>query len=389
MTRRDVACLCAALALALAFAPACSKESKKEGAGDEPAAPASAPTAAPAPTTAPPEGPRPVDLDAVRAAINRGIDYLVASRDANGMIGGHPGVTALAVVAIALSPDKPDKDDPRLAPSLEMLAKLARKDGSFTDEKYPVYTTALAILAFQTTGAHPELIAPAQAWLANAQLDESDGVKPTDSDYGGIGYGAGGKADLSNLHFALEALHESHFKDRPEVYERALEFIERCQNRTESNDMPGVGNDGGFMYRPGESKAGGLASSGSMTYAGVKSFIYAGVERDDPRVTAALDWLRKHYTLTENPGLGTKGLYFYYQVFARALSLLGDPSFVDANGVSHDWYGDLARELLPKQAADGSWVNADPTYWESNAALATSRALLALDYGWPLASGRK
>ena len=35
--------------------------------------------------------------------------------------------------------------------------------------------------------------------------------------------------------------------------------------------------------------AGGLRSEGGMTYAGLKSFLYAGVSKDDPRVKAAVD----------------------------------------------------------------------------------------------------
>ena len=41
-----------------------------------------------------------------------------------------------------------------------------------------------------------------------------------------------------------------------------------------------------------------------MTYAGLKSFLYAGVGKDDPRVKAAIGWVRRHYTLSENPGQG-------------------------------------------------------------------------------------
>ncbi|MSP16267.1 MAG: hypothetical protein EXR73_06565 [Myxococcales bacterium] len=353
----------------------------------------SKPTLAPQPPTAPPaaaaqpaSSSSPADLAAVRAAIDRGVDFLVKSRAADGMIGGHGGVTALAVQAIALAPSRPLPNDPRLAPTLAALVARARPDGSFADEQYPAYTTALAILALQAAGAHPELVGPAQRWLATAQLDESDGVAPTHPEYGGIGYGGKGHADLSNLHFALEALRESHFSERPETYTRAIDFLERCQNRTESNDLPGATNDGGFVYRPGDSKAGAMTSSGSMTYAGVKSFIYAGVSAEDPRVVSAIDWLRRNYTLEENPGLGQKGLYYYYQVFSRALSLLGQREFIDVAGRTHDWYGDLTRALLARQRADGSWANSDATYWESNPVLATARALLALEYGYGLAT---
>ena len=47
--------------------------------------------------------------------------------------------------------------------------------------------------------------------------------------------------------------------------------------------------------------------------------IYAGVTKDDPRVKAAYEWIQKHYTLDENPGMGGNGLYYYYHTFAKAL----------------------------------------------------------------------
>ena len=80
-----------------------------------------------------------------------------------------------------------------------------------------------------------------------------------------------------------------------------------------------------FLYTPaagGNSAAdktpnGGLRSYASMTYAGLKSMIYAGVGPDDPRVKAASKWCQMHYGLDENPGLGKAGQYYYYQTFAK------------------------------------------------------------------------
>ncbi len=63
-----------------------------------------------------------------------------------------------------------------------------------------------------------------------------------------------------------------------------------------------------------------------MTYAGLKSMIYAGLTPDDPRVKAACDYIKNHYTLDENPGLGQQGLYYYYHTFAKAMALLGRPT---------------------------------------------------------------
>ena len=75
-----------------------------------------------------------------------------------------------------------------------------------------------------------------------------------------------------------------------------------------------------------------VRSYGSMTYAGLKSMIYCGLTKDDPRVKAAWNWIRKNWTLDINPGMqfsnpkdpkaGESGLYYYYHTLARALPRL-------------------------------------------------------------------
>jgi squalene-hopene/tetraprenyl-beta-curcumene cyclase len=133
---------------------------------------------------------------------------------------------------------------------------------------------------------------------------------------------------------------------------------------------------------PNRTPAGGLRSSGVMTYAGLKSFLHAGVGKDDPRVKAAVGWMRKHYTLDENPGQGQAGLYYYYHTFGKAMAALGEPQFVDAAGKKHDWRNDLFEALKKRQKADGSWSNTDRAFFENNPDLATAYALLSLSYCW-------
>jgi squalene-hopene/tetraprenyl-beta-curcumene cyclase len=110
----------------------------------------------------------------------------------------------------------------------------------------------------------------------------------------------------------------------------------------------------------------------------LKSMIYAGLSENDPRVKAASAYITQHYTLDENPGLGQKGLYYYYHTFAKALSLLGKPTIADAAGKVHDWRADLVAALARRQNPDGSWVNTADRFMEGDANLATSYALLAL-----------
>ena len=115
-----------------------------------------------------------------------------------------------------------------------------------------------------------------------------------------------------------------------------------------------------------------------MTYAGLKSMIYAGLKQDDRRVRAALEFIRKHYTLEENPGQGQRGLYYYYHTFAKAMALLGDPTIVDAQGVNHDWRRELVAALAKRQDASGAWVNRDDRFMEGDPNIVTSYGLLAL-----------
>src|SRR5262249_14698036 len=159
----------------------------------------------------------------------------------------------------------------------------------------------------------------------------------------------------SNTNFAVEAMLKAGLtKDDPAV-QNALKFIGRCQN------LPGEGNNdqawakkaskddlGGLTYTPFDNDEnrhktpdGGLRSLGPMTYGGLKSFLYAGVGKNDPRVKAAINWIGRHYTLEENPGMGQAGLYYYYHTFAKAFDALGDDTFPDAAGTKHDWRRDL------------------------------------------------
>jgi squalene-hopene/tetraprenyl-beta-curcumene cyclase len=120
-----------------------------------------------------------------------------------------------------------------------------------------------------------------------------------------------------------------------------------------------------------------------MSYSGLKSMIYAGIKPDDPRAKAAMGWIRKNYDVKNNPGLGQAGLFYYYNVFAKALDALGTDLFEDAAGVKHDWRRELAEELFSRQKQDGSWINQDSRWMESDPNLATGFALMALSYCRP------
>jgi squalene-hopene/tetraprenyl-beta-curcumene cyclase len=95
-------------------------------------------------------------------------------------------------------------------------------------------------------------------------------------------------------------------------------------------------------------------------------------------------WIRRNYTLEENPGQGASGLFYYYHTFAKAMEALGEDEFADAAGKKHDWRKDLFEALSKRQSKDGGFRNLeDKAYGEADPTLATSFALLALSYATP------
>lgn len=318
----------------------------------------------------------------IEASINRGLRYLRNNMDAEGSWSNHPGVTAIVLKAFASSPNKYDETDgPFIKKPAQYLMNLQKKDGSIYDKDLPNYVTSNAVCALVAlkNSKYDDVIKKAQGFILDCQLDDKEGYAPGDKFYGGIGYGSTERPDLSNLQTALEALKETDLPADNEAWKRAVAFIERCQNRSESNDQKWAGNDGGFVYLPGDSKAGGTKSYGSMTYAGLKSFLYANVDKNDPRVQAAYKWITKHYTLDENPGMGTQGLFYSYNTFAKALYAYGEPYIVDSKGEKRNWRKDLAEKIISIQNSDGYWMNENNRWWESDKNLVTAYAIIALE----------
>jgi squalene-hopene/tetraprenyl-beta-curcumene cyclase len=324
--------------------------------------------------------------DEIKSSIDRGLKWLREQQEDDGSYAHHPGITALVTTAFMRSPRHYSEDDgPFMKNAMKYLAGMAKPDGSIYDKDMPNYNTSVALMALTEAEnpAYDEIIKRAQNYLMVLQADEGEGYTPDDKMYGGIGYGGDLRPDMSNLVYALGALKESGVPKDAEVWEKAIKFIERCQNRSESNDQAWAGDDGGFVYYPGYSMAGGTRSYGTMTYNGVLSFIYANVDKNDDRVQAAVRWLKDNYTLEENPPIGAQGLYYYYHTMSKALTTYGEPVITDSKGVEHNWYEELARKILSLQKPEGHWVNEEDRWMESMPILATSYAILALSIGYP------
>jgi len=335
-----------------------------------------------------------------RQMVEKAVRYLAdRAQAADGSFAGYAGPGVTAVVTAGLLRNGRPPSDPAVAKALAYLETFIRPDGGIYREGsfHRNYETCVAIMCFAEAnqdGRYTELLRRAEAFVKGEQWDETEGVDPSDFRYGGAGYGRSARPDLSNTHFLIDALKSLGRGPEDEAIKKALLFVSRCQNlETEHNTTPFAAKnpDGGFYYScagggvsfAGETPSGGLRSYGSMTYAGLKSMLYAGVGPDDPRVKAATEWIKRFYDLENNPGLGKAGLYYYYHVFAKALDALGEDIIVDANGIAHDWRRELLAELARRQTPEGFWVN-DQTRWlEGEPALVTGYVLLALSYCRP------
>jgi hypothetical protein len=335
----------------------------------------------------------------IKTSVDRGIQYLRTrgqAEDGSFSREGGSAVTSLCVAAILKH--RPEmKSDPVVAKALKFIESNIRPDGGVyaLGSKHQNYETCIATAALieaNENGKYDSVLARAHAFIKELQWDEGEGIAKTDPAYGGAGYGSHSRPDLSNTSFMIEALRNLGDEADDEAIQKALTFVVRSQNLTgHGNDTKhaSIVGDGGFYYTPaaggssqaGNTDEGGLRSYASMTYAGLKSMIFAGLTPDDPRVEAALTFIRKNYDLESNPGMGTAGLYYYYHTFAKALDVADIEVLDDAEGTPHPWRQELVKTLATAQAEDGSWVNkANDRWMEGNNNLVTAYTLLALYY---------
>ena len=343
-----------------------------------------------------------------QAMIDKGLDYLKTQqkpdhtwqRDSD-----PPAITAIVLKAF-MGDKKYDADQPFLEKGYDALLAFQQPNGGIYKDMLANYNTAIAVssLAAAKEAEYQEAQNKAVAFLKRLQWSDEPSSDPErktvdekNPNFGGWGYGKKERADGSNLQFALDALHDAGLKPNDPAYQRAVKFVTRMQNHSETNDQAWAGNDGGFIYTPadgGSSPAGEYTAAdgkkmfrsyGSMTYGGLKSLIYAGLTKDDSRVKAAWEWISKNWTLDENPGFrlsdpatAASGMFYYYHTLSRCLNAYDDPTIIDDKGKKHDWRAELIDKLGTLQKPDGSWVG-EKKWMEDNPILVTAYAVISLE----------
>ncbi len=329
-------------------------------------------------------------------ALVKGANFLLSKQDSSGYWSDRqmPALSALPLWALSGLGELSDKD---FSSRVEASRKLAaayilstqRPDGGFYVPKpgrggsgLGNYNTAVCLSAlFESKMAASSALLKAREYIASSQLVGDDTMA------GGFGYDKISRrryADLSNTSYALDAMRRTesleefrHGSSRVDVnWSQALKFVENLMKK----DGPQAG---GAAYNETTAQAGKsvdkkgrvhLRAYGSMTYAAVLSMCHAKLDRSDARVRQAFEYLSKNWSVDENPGMGNQGLYYFYDIMARALSASGAK---EVGG--HDWKKELSQKLLSLQKKDGSWVNDNNRFWEADPVLCTAFAMLTLE----------
>jgi squalene-hopene/tetraprenyl-beta-curcumene cyclase len=346
------------------------------------------------------------------AVVGKAITYLKKTQDSDGSWSKtkSPGCTGIVLTGV-LQTGKLSPQDPMVENALKYIESLVNAKAGHLAGQDPKpqllnYVTSINVMALQAANRpdlYKKVIGNASNFLTKLQWDDSEDKKPEDRKdkkndfYGGAGYDSKSRPDLSNTQFFLDALQAAGVPKTDPAYKKALVFISRCQNlKGEGNDQPWAGkiNDGSFIYSAAgggqtkvESDTGELIGYGSMTYAGIKSLIYCGVPKGDPRIAKAFEWIQKNYTLDRNPGMPEfrkeRGLYYYYHSLAKCLDVMGVDEITTPDGKKHNWRVELIEALAKRQNADGSWTNKTDQWMEGDPNLVTGYVLMTLSHCKP------
>lgn len=324
----------------------------------------------------------------IAASLDKGAAFLIASQSEEGYWSDKqmPALTALPVWALARW--RADAQG-AVAKGVAYVLSTQREDGGFYVPKpgrggsgLGNYNTSVCLSALFVSGKAPAAaLLKAREYIASSQLTGDDTMA------GGFGYDKISRrryADLSNTAYALDAMHRTSSLEelrqggrRVDVdWDKALAFVDNLLEK-EGPDAGGAAYNERTPQGGSTTNASGrvsLRAYGSMTYAAVLSMCHANLDRGDPRVKNALEYCQKFWSLDENPGMGSQGLYYFYDILARALSAAN----VDKVG-EHVWRDELAAKIISLQKPDGSWSNDNNRFWEADPVLCTSFAMLALE----------
>lgn len=354
--------------------------------------------------------PAPSPTRAVDAALARATAFLLKSQSADGAF--RSDTYGLLKDPLTLTPHVLYTLQ-ELPPTAHLLAARKRAAafllGTLTADRplsHPVYTLGTTISALAREGLSPGQLKPFLDRLRAYQFTEATGWSPDDLPFGGWGYNllplhkpaapdptlAPPDTNVSSTVYALRALRDAQLPADDPAFAAARRFLARCQNLPSPGATLTPFDDGGFFFSPTETARNKAAeagmdpsgvpryrSYGTMTADGLRSLIYAQLSPAAAEPRAAAAWLRARFAVDVQPGdfpadrqLFRLGMYYYYLASAAQAAALAP------DAAPPDWARRLSAELLARQNADGTWVNAFTDSREDDPLVATFHAALAL-----------
>jgi hypothetical protein len=286
---------------------------------------------------------------ATRAAIERGIQYLVSTQNrdgswrTHGSTGGYPvAMTALSGLALLAGGSTPTQGPHarNVSSALTFVLKSARRDGliaQLEEESHCMHGHGFAMLFLaQCYGMEEDPRRQAQVRLVLQRAVQL--TARSQSAAGGWLYtpdasGDEGSVTVTQIQ-ALRACRNAGIAVPKRVIDNAMKYLEHSTNE-----------DGGIRYQVGDLGP----SRPAITAAAVACYFNAG-EYDHPRARRALSFIQQHLSPKRGESSRYFGHYYYAHLYmAQVMYLAGDEHW-------RDYYPDMRQVLIEKQNPDdGSW----------------------------------
>jgi hypothetical protein len=299
--------------------------------------------------------------EAVNAAIDRGVDFLLRSQNRDGSWGvdvnerGSPwhdlrdGSCALAAYTLLKCGFSPSH------PAIQRAA-------AFLVEGMPRHTYA--------TGIQLHALGAIDAVAHGKRLQELVAILLDLGSQAGWDYPGLGRADLSNTQVAAlgfrAALHAG--LELPKdlwagLVDTALRYQETPVEVPGADDLPKEQRRmAGFAYEPRGQPTASMTTAG-LTILGI---VREGPAHGDSRLVARIDeaaelglnWLAQNYSVEGNPH-GEACWHYYYLYGLERVGAL----FERARIGDHDWYAEGALQLIKEQRPEGGWWHEGRSVW--------------------------
>ncbi|MBQ6925274.1 MAG: terpene cyclase/mutase family protein, partial [Kiritimatiellae bacterium] len=209
-----------------------------------------------------------------RAGIERGLDWLLAQQQTNGVWSSAQNPALTAMPAWALSATGREQDRQAIGKAVAFIKSCAQPDGGIyvvvpgrRGGSYGTYNTAICMTALHycDNAGSTRLLQKAREYVATTQLTGQEG-----GNNGGFGYEAAsspraGGADLNNSAWVISAMaltqdveeHRPAGEKRADIdWEAALGYVDRMQVKADAKGAD-PNDAGGFLYRlPDQGRSG-------------------------------------------------------------------------------------------------------------------------------------